>query len=203
MAKETKAKAKTEDKPKTQPKAAPTETPKAAKPTKPAKSAPVAKAECVVHLAAVNPALHVTQGHPGDSGYDLRMRAWVDPKAGKGSPEIVAPVTVKPGSRVFVKTGVKLNDITPGYELQVRPKSGLSTWHGVHIHLGTVDNQYRGEVSVVFHNLGTEDIRLVPGSKLAQIVAQKIPTVQYIYDEPGTAPTETSRGADGFGSTGK
>jgi dUTP pyrophosphatase len=125
---------------------------------------------------------------PGASGCDLL--AAVD-----------GPVTLAPGERRLVPTGVRIA-VPPGYEAQVRPRSGLALRHGVTAlnSPGTIDADYRGEVGVVLINLGSEPFTLCRGERLAQLVVA--PVVQVEWDEEiGLGDTE--RGGGGFGHTGR
>ena len=107
---------------------------------------------------------------------------------------------IKPLETLKIKTGIQL-ELPPDYEAQVRPKSSLSG-AGILIHLGTVDNGYRGDVTVVMTNLTNEVVEFKKLQKVAQLVIKKyeddIETI-----EAEEIDTETERGATGFGSSGK
>ena len=107
---------------------------------------------------------------------------------------------IKPFETLKVKTGIQL-ELPAGYEAQVRPKSSLSG-AGILIHLGTVDNGYRGDITVVMTNLTNEVVEFQKLQKVAQLVVKKyeddIETI-----EVEEIDTETERGATGFGSSGK
>ena len=109
-------------------------------------------------------------------------------------------VTLAPGARHAVATGLALA-IPPGYEIQVRPRSGLALKHGIGVPNtpGTVDSDYRGELKVILINHGTESFAIARGDRVAQLVLA--PVVQAIWDEVDDLD-ETERGAGGFGSTG-
>ncbi len=118
----------------------------------------------------------------GDSGYDLCS---IERK----------PISV--GSTVRIKTGLAFQ-APEGYELQVRPRSGLSS-KGIIVTLGTIDNNYRGDVNIVVTNMGYDKFIINEGDKIAQIVPVAIPHFEIIeVDEL----SDTVRGSDGFGSTG-
>lgn len=110
-------------------------------------------------------------------------------------------LVLKPGQRVLVPTGLAF-EIEPGFEVQVRPRSGLS----LKTHLlvvnspGTIDADYRGEVKVILGNFGTEDEIIDHGDRIAQIVLAPITQANF---EVVTTLSDTARGAGGFGSTGK
>lgn len=111
-----------------------------------------------------------------------------------------APLTLRPGDRHAVPTGLAIA-IPPGFEGQVRPRSGLALRHGVTClnSPGTVDADYRGEVKVILINLGPEDFVVRRGDRIAQLLIS--PVVQAAWRETD-ALDETARGAGGFGSTG-
>ena len=112
-----------------------------------------------------------------------------------------APLTLRPGSRFPVPTGLAFA-LPPGFEGQVRPRSGLAFKHGITClnSPGTVDADYRGEVKVILINLGEEDFVIRRGERIAQLVIA--PVVQAAWSEVDSLD-ETGRGAGGFGSTGR
>ncbi|HAL84175.1 MAG TPA: dUTP diphosphatase [Rhodobiaceae bacterium] len=111
-----------------------------------------------------------------------------------------APLTLKPGAREPVPTGFAMA-IPPGFEAQIRPRSGLALKHGLSLvnAPGTIDSDYRGEVRVPLINLGDEAFTVERGMRIAQLVIA--PVAQAGFDEV-TDLSETERGAGGFGSTG-
>jgi dUTP pyrophosphatase len=113
---------------------------------------------------------------------------------------IDAPVTLAPGGRALVPTGLAIA-LPAGYEAQVRPRSGLAAKNGVTVlnTPGTVDADYRGEVKVILINLGDDAFEIERGMRIAQMVIA--PVTQASFTEVDTLP-ETARGAGGFGSTG-
>ena len=110
------------------------------------------------------------------------------------------PVKLLAGARALVPTGFVL-ELPPGYEGQVRPRSGLAFKHGLTVlnSPGTIDCDYRGEVMVLLANLGTDAFEIRRGERIAQLVIQRVE--QAVLVEVEEAAT-TSRGAGGFGSTG-
>jgi len=124
---------------------------------------------------------------PQAAGFDLRAR--VD-----GSLELL------PGARGVVPTGIAIA-LPPGFEAQVRPRSGLAMKHGLSVinAPGTVDSDYRGEIRVLLINLGHEPMRIRRGDRIAQLVVQRLPRI--VLREIAELP-ETVRGAGGFGHTG-
>jgi dUTP pyrophosphatase len=111
-----------------------------------------------------------------------------------------APMELAPGERKLVPTGLVLQ-IPEGYEVQVRPRSGLAIRHGITLlnSPGTIDSDYRGEVMVMLVNLGADPVTIERGERIAQIIVA--PVVRATLIEV-TAVSETERGAGGFGSTG-
>jgi dUTP pyrophosphatase len=110
-------------------------------------------------------------------------------------------VTLAPGGRHAVATGFAIA-IPPGYEVQVRPRSGLALKHGVTClnTPGTIDEDYRGEVKVILANLGAEPFAVKRGERIAQLVPA--PVLKAAFVETADLD-ETGRGEGGFGSTGR
>ena len=109
-------------------------------------------------------------------------------------------VTIAPGARHPVATGLSVA-IPQGYEIQVRPRSGLAFKHGITVPNtpGTIDSDYRGELKVLLINHGPEDFAIARGDRVAQLVVA--PVTQGIWEEVDELDA-TERGAGGFGSTG-
>jgi dUTP pyrophosphatase len=109
-------------------------------------------------------------------------------------------ITIKPGERVLVPTGLKL-EIPLGYEVQVRPRSGLSLKSALLVvnSPGTIDCDYRGEVNIILGNFGNSDYVIEHGLRVAQLVIAPVLQAQYRVVD---FLSETSRGEGGFGSTG-
>ena len=122
--------------------------------------------------------------HIGDAGADVYT---------------VTEVIVAPQKRAAIPTGLAV-DIPIGYEIQVRPKSGLALKHGITVlnSPGTVDAGYRGEIQVIVINLGDEAYTFTKGQKIAQLVLKPVIQASYVEGELGTS----DRGVGGFGSTG-
>ncbi len=114
---------------------------------------------------------------------------------------ITEPITLKPLERYLIPTGLKI-ELEHGYEAQIRPRSGLSIKHGISLIncVGTVDEDYRGEVCVGVVNLSNEEYTIQPDERIAQMV---IAHVEQAKIEVVTELSETVRGEGGFGSTGK
>ncbi|GBC95590.1 Deoxyuridine 5'-triphosphate nucleotidohydrolase [bacterium HR16] len=110
------------------------------------------------------------------------------------------PVVLHPGQRCRISTGIRIA-LPPGYEAQVRPRSGLADRYGLSMvnAPGTIDSDYRGVIQVILINLGQEPITIRRGDRIAQLVIA--PVVQAIWQEVKNLP-ETERAEGGFGSTG-
>ena len=126
----------------------------------------------------------------GSAGMDLRAAL----------PEF-EPVVLHPGERKLIPTGLKIA-LEPGYEAQVRPRSGLALKHGVTClnSPGTIDSDYRGEVGVILINHGDVPFEIKRGDRIAQMVIARYEQARMIAVE---AVDETARGDGGFGSTGR
>jgi len=113
---------------------------------------------------------------------------------------VAAPVTLAPGQRTLVPTGLAIA-LPPGYELQIRPRSGLALKNGITLpnSPGTIDEDYRGELQVIVMNAGSEAFTIERGMRIAQAVLA--PVTRAAWTETATLPP-TGRGAGGFGSTG-
>nr|WP_295370606.1 dUTP diphosphatase [uncultured Sphingosinicella sp.] len=110
-------------------------------------------------------------------------------------------LSLAPGARHAVATGFAIA-IPEGYEVQVRPRSGLALKHGITClnTPGTIDSDYRGEVKVILANLGAEAFEIVRGERIAQLVPA--PVLRASFDEVESLD-DTARGGGGFGSTGR
>lgn len=128
--------------------------------------------------------------------YETALSAGADVRA-----DIVEEMIIAPLERVMVPTGLFF-EIEPGYEVQVRPRSGLAAKFGVTVlnTPGTIDADYRGEVKVILINLSDKPYTLIPAERIAQLVAA--PCTQIEWEEVAEIG-ESERGAGGFGSTGK
>ena len=124
---------------------------------------------------------------PGSSGVDLRAAVGEE-------------LLIRPGERALVPTGLVL-EIPPGFEGQVRPRSGLALEHGLTLANppGTIDSDYRGEVKVILIHLGDAPITLARGDRIAQLVVARVERVEW---EEAEDLAESGRGEGGFGSTG-
>jgi dUTP pyrophosphatase len=109
-------------------------------------------------------------------------------------------VTLTPGARMLVPTGLRIA-IPGGFEVQIRPRSGLALKHGVTLpnSPGTIDSDYRGPLGVIVMNAGDEPFRIDHGVRIAQMVVAPVVQARFAL---GAALDDTARGAGGFGSTG-
>lgn len=126
----------------------------------------------------------------GSAGMDLRAAVADD-----------QPLTLAPGARALVPTGLKIA-LEPGFEAQVRPRSGLALKHGITClnAPGTIDSDYRGEVGVILINHGREPFVIQRGERIAQMVIARHEQAAMVEVE---VLDDTARGAGGFGSTGR
>ena len=110
-------------------------------------------------------------------------------------------VVIAPGARALVPTGF-IMEIPEGWEVQVRPRSGLALKHGITLpnSPGTIDSDYRGEVGVIVLNAGSDAFTVAHGDRIAQMVVAPVVQAEFALAD---AVSETARGAGGFGSTGR
>jgi dUTP pyrophosphatase len=129
---------------------------------------------------------------PGAAGLDLQA-------------SLAEAFTLAPGQRRLIPTGLKLA-LPPGYEGQVRPRSGLALRHGITVvnSPGTIDADYRGEVGIVLINHGHEPVEITPGMRIAQLVVARVEQValRLVDTLPHTLRGEGGYGSTGYGSTG-
>ena len=114
---------------------------------------------------------------------------------------ISEPVVLKPLERTLIPTGLKI-ELEHGYEAQIRPRSGMSIKHGITLIncVGTIDEDYRGEVCVAVVNISNEEYTIEPDERIAQMVITKYEQAKI---EVVDNLSDTERGEGGFGSTGK
>ncbi|WP_084397406.1 dUTP diphosphatase [Henriciella aquimarina] len=130
--------------------------------------------------------------------YETEGAAGMDVRAALPEGE---PFELKPGERTMVPTGLAVA-IPEGYEIQMRPRSGLAAKHGITClnTPGTIDSDYRGELKVILINHGTEAFTIARGERIGQMVLA--PVTHIAWEKVETLP-ETVRGEGGFGSTGR
>ncbi len=122
-------------------------------------------------------------GPSEDAGLDLRA---------------VERVVLQPGIAQAVPTGLAI-ELPPGYEAQVRPRSGLGLKHSLTVNFGTIDPGYRGEIRVIMFNLGQADYAIEKGDRIAQLVIGRYQAIEWEEGDLG----DSARGAGGFGSSGR
>lgn len=124
----------------------------------------------------------------GSSGMDIRAALDI-------------PLTLQPLQRILVPTGLYV-EIPLGYEIQIRPRSGLAIKHGITClnTPGTIDSDYRGEIKIILINLSADEQVINPGDRIAQMIVQKVEKAEFIQVE---ILNETARAEGGFGHTGK
>ncbi len=130
--------------------------------------------------------------------YETEGAAGMDVRAAVPENE---PVVLAPGERAMIPTGLSVA-LPDGYELQMRPRSGLAARHGITClnSPGTIDSDYRGELKVILINHGQETVTLARGERIGQMVLS--PVVRLSWQAVDTLPG-TQRGTGGFGSTGR
>ena len=135
------------------------------------------------------------------NGKDLPLPAYATEHAAGMDVVAAESLTLGPGERHAVATGFAIA-IPQGFEVQVRPRSGLALKHGITClnTPGTIDSDYRGEVKVILANLGAEPFEVVRGERIAQLVPA--PVLRARFEEVADLD-DTARGAGGFGSTGR
>ena len=128
--------------------------------------------------------------------YETPLSAGMDVRA-----NLSEPIALRPLERALVPTGLFV-ELPAGYEMQVRPRSGLAAKYGLTVlnAPGTVDADYRGEVKVILANLSNEEFTINDGERVAQLVVAQHAQVEW---EVAEELSDTERGAGGFGSTGK
>ncbi len=123
----------------------------------------------------------------GSSGMDIRAH-------------VKEPVVLKPGEKRLIPTGLAVS-IPPGYEAQIRPRSGLAFHYGIGMvnSPGTIDSDYRGEIGIILINWGAEPFTIKKGDRIAQMIITKVYRADLVETDDLDA---TSRGQGGFGHTG-
>jgi dUTP pyrophosphatase len=129
---------------------------------------------------------------PGAAGADIRAN--FPPDSRKGA-------TLEPLERRLIPTGLAV-EIPQGFEIQVRPRSGLALKKGIGLvnAPGTIDSDYRGPLGIILVNLGAEPVRISHGDRVAQLIIAPVVRAEFVTTD---ALSQTSRGSDGFGSTGQ
>jgi len=143
-----------------------------------------------MNIKIINNSTHPLPQYETAHAAGMDLRAFVE-----------SAVTIKPLQRVLIPTGLHM-ELPVGYEAQIRPRSGLAYKHGISIvnAPGTIDADYRGELKVLLVNLSDTDFVVNDGDRIAQMVVARHETVSWTATEE---LNDTSRGAGGYGHTGK
>ncbi len=143
-----------------------------------------------MRIPLINKSKHIVPSYKtsGSSGMDIRAN-------------LTEPIILGPNQRKVVSTGLFL-ELPDNYEIQVRPRSGLALKNGISVlnSPGTIDSDYRGEISVILINCSNEDFVIKDGDRIAQIVLSKFEIIEWS-EVNSIKPTD--RGSGGFGSTGR
>lgn len=134
-----------------------------------------------LHADAILPAY--AHGSSEDAGLDLCA---------------VERIVLSPGAAQAVPTGLAI-ELQPGYEAQVRPRSGMALKHTVTVNFGTIDPGYRGEIRIIMFNLGRADYTIEKGDRIAQLIVSRYEAIEWEEGDLG----DSARGAGGFGSSGR
>jgi dUTP pyrophosphatase len=143
-----------------------------------------------MNLEVINKSKHALPEYATSQSAGLDLRANID-----------EPITLKPLERTIIPTGLHIA-LEPGFEAQVRARSGLAAKHGITVlnSPGTIDADYRGDIGVILCNCSNQDFIVEDGERIAQLVVAKHETVEWTAVE---VLSDTDRGAGGFGHTGK
>ncbi|MAZ36264.1 MAG: dUTP diphosphatase [Crocinitomicaceae bacterium] len=143
-----------------------------------------------MNLEVINKSKHPLPAYATQQSAGLDLRANID-----------AAITLKPLERALIPTGLHIA-LEPGFEAQVRPRSGLAAKHGITVlnSPGTIDADYRGDIGVILCNCSNQNFIVEDGERIAQLVVAKHETVEWKAVE---VLSETERGDGGFGHTGK
>lgn len=142
-----------------------------------------------VTVKIINSGLQQLPAYATDAAAGMDVRA-----------DIAEPITLEPLDRVLVPTGLRV-ELPAGYEMQVRPRSGLALRHGLSLvnTPGTIDADYRGEIGIIVINLSRTPYTLNPGERIAQLVVARVEHVEWL---PVEVIDDSERGEGGFGHTG-
>ena len=133
--------------------------------------------------------------------YETAGAAGADIRANLRPEDRAAGLVLPPLGRALIPTGLRV-EIPPGFEMQIRPRSGLAFKHGIGMpnSIGTIDSDYRGPVGVLLVNLGADPFTVAHGERIAQVVIAPVVQARFALTSD---LSETARGAGGFGSTGR
>ena len=154
----------------------------------------------------MTPVLHFTWTDAADPAlglpsYETEGAAGVDLRANLAESDRAQGLVLPPMGRVLVPTGLRV-EIPDGFEMQIRPRSGLALKHGVSLPNapGTIDSDYRGPLGVILINLGAEPFTVAHGDRIAQMVVAPVVQARFALAQ---GLSDTARGSGGFGSTGR
>ncbi len=127
--------------------------------------------------------------------YGSKEAAGADVRAG-----VARSIDIEPGERMLIPTGLRM-EIPKGYEVQIRPRSGLALKHGITLvnTPATIDSDYRGELKVLLINHGEDTFTITPGMRIAQLLLSPVYRMEFVLSD---SLAETTRGSGGFGHTG-
>ena len=137
----------------------------------------------------------------GLPGYETPGAAGADLRANLAPEQRASGINLAPMGRALIPTGLRM-EIPPGFEVQIRPRSGLALKHGISLPNtpGTIDSDYRGPLGVILINLGAEPFTVNHADRIAQMVVAPVVQAQMMLRD---SLSDTSRGSGGFGSTGR
>jgi dUTP pyrophosphatase len=143
-----------------------------------------------MQISIINQSNHALPAYETTHAAGMDIRAFV-----------AEPIVIKPGARALIPTGLYI-ELPPGFEAQIRPRSGLALKHGVTVlnSPGTIDADYRGEIKVLLINFGDADFAVANGERIAQMIVASHANVHW---NETHSLSETTRGSGGYGSTGK
>ncbi len=143
-----------------------------------------------MNVKVINKSKHALPSYETDHAAGMDLRA-----------ELPVPVILKPLERALIPTGLFI-ELPIGFEAQIRPRSGLASKKGITVlnSPGTIDADYRGEIKVILVNLSNEEFKVEDGERIAQIIVARYERIDWV---PAEELMDTTRGAGGFGSTGK
>ena len=161
------------------------------------------KRKLIVKVALSSTAAIPEYHTEGSAGLDLAANLNIEPiiVADATYEKTLQSVKIKPFGRVLIKTGIKV-EIPKGYELQIRPRSGLSLKSGLMVSNspGTIDSDYRGDIGIIITNVSNKTVIINHGDRIAQAVLSKFERITF---KVVNSVEKTERGEGGFGSTGK
>lgn len=157
---------------------------------------------CGIFMKVVNKSPNELPTRVTEGSAAMDVRAWCQNENfmadGADWDEESKCIRIFSGGRALIHTGLYF-EVPEGYEMQVRPRSGLAIKNGIQVHLGTLDSDYRGELGVIMYNFSSEPFEVHTGDRIAQVVINKIEKVQL---QEVDELSETDRADGGFGHSG-